>query len=102
VNGREGVREEEKLRGRGKQGKCFWGSLGRGSADKGDKAMATKAVKVTLPMVLAAIEEDNNLGFCLVCGAEASGVEPDAREYQCEGCGQRKVYGAEELLFMLA
>ncbi len=64
--------------------------------------MATKAVKVTLPMVLAAIEEDNNLGFCLACGAEASGVEPDAREYECEECGERKVYGAEELLFMLA
>lgn len=58
--------------------------------------------KVTLERVMEAVEEDNSLGFCLGCGAEASGVEPDAREYKCEACGERKVYGAEELLFMLA
>jgi hypothetical protein len=64
--------------------------------------MALDTSKVTIERVMQAIEEDNSLGFCLGCGAEASGVEPDAREYQCEECGQRKVYGAEELLFMLA
>lgn len=37
-------------------------------------------------------------GFCLACGAEASGVEPDARRYECESCGERQVYGVEELL----
>lgn len=37
-------------------------------------------------------------GFCLACGAEASGVEPDARRYECEACGERQVYGVEELL----
>jgi hypothetical protein len=58
--------------------------------------------KVTLERVMEAIEQDDSLGFCLGCGAEASGCEPDAREYKCEECGQRKVYGAEELLFMLA
>jgi len=26
----------------------------------------------------------------------------DAREYECEHCGERAVYGAEELLFMIA
>jgi len=51
---------------------------------------------------MEAVEEDDCLGFCLACGEQASGVEPDAREYQCESCGQRKVYGAEELLLMLA
>jgi hypothetical protein len=50
--------------------------------------------------VMAAIEEDDCLGFCLACGAEASGVEPDARRYKCEGCGAREVYGAEECLVM--
>ncbi len=56
--------------------------------------------KVTLQQVLAAIEADDNLGFCLACGAEAYCVEPDAREYECESCGENKVYGAEELLLM--
>jgi hypothetical protein len=27
-------------------------------------------------------------------------VEPDARRYTCEGCGQPKVYGLEELVLM--
>ena len=46
------------------------------------------------------IEGDNSGGFCLACGAEASAVEPDARKYTCETCGQPKVYGAEELVIM--
>jgi len=41
-----------------------------------------------------------NLGFCLACGAEASGVELDARRCKCEICGKPKVYGLAELLFM--
>jgi hypothetical protein len=56
--------------------------------------------KVTLQQVLAAIEADDNLGFCLACGAEAYCVEPDARKYECESCGEHKVHGAEELLLM--
>lgn len=40
-------------------------------------------------------------GFCVACGAEAEGVEPDARKYSCEACGEKAVYGAEELLIRL-
>lgn len=36
-------------------------------------------------------------GFCIICGVDAFGVEPDARKYECEACGERGVYGAEEL-----
>ena len=50
--------------------------------------------------VLTMLEDDDNAGFCLGCGAEAYGVEPDARGYVCESCGQPRVYGAEELLIM--
>ena len=39
-------------------------------------------------------------GFCIICGETASGVEPDANEYICEGCGQPGVYGYEELMLM--
>ena len=56
--------------------------------------------KVTLDQILAAIEADDNLGFCVSCGSEAYGVEPDAREYECEECGEPQVYGADELLIM--
>lgn len=57
---------------------------------------------ITLELVLNACENDDNLGFCLSCGAEAYGVEPDARRYTCESCDEDKVYGAEELLIMMA
>lgn len=43
---------------------------------------------------------EGNLGACIVCGAEAEGVEPDARAYKCEECGALAVYGLEELLVM--
>lgn len=40
----------------------------------------------------------DNPGFCIACGAEADGCEPDARNYECECCGKREVFGAAELL----
>lgn len=43
---------------------------------------------------------DHNTGRCNSCGAEADGVEPDARKYKCEECGENEVYGLEELLIM--
>ncbi len=42
--------------------------------------------------------EDN--GFCVACGADAYGVEPDAERYPCEDCGKKAVFGAEQLLLM--
>ncbi len=55
-----------------------------------------------LDRVMELVEEDSNTGLCLACGAEHGGVEPDARRYPCEACGARRVYGAEELLLMIA
>lgn len=52
---------------------------------------------------LETIEEailDGTIGFCTACGSEAYGVEPDACGYECEVCGERKVFGAEELVLM--
>ena len=51
-----------------------------------------------LDEVLEAAEMDGNIGFCIACGEQAFDVEPDARKYECESCGEHKVYGAEELL----
>ena len=56
--------------------------------------------KVTIEQIVEAVEADDCLGFCIACGAEAFNVEPDARNYECEGCGARQVFGAEELLLM--
>jgi predicted amidophosphoribosyltransferase len=61
---------------------------------------------VTLDRVTEALERAHssldNPGFCIRCGAEAEGVEPDARKYACESCGEPGVYGVEELLLCLA
>tara|TARA_Y100000310_G_C20152577_1_gene565462 strand:+ start:339 stop:539 length:201 start_codon:yes stop_codon:yes gene_type:complete len=52
--------------------------------------------------VLAAAEEQmfglGNGGFCIKCGNEQEGCEPDARQYECEACGEKAVYGASELM----
>ncbi len=58
------------------------------------------ANKVSLKRIMAAVEADDNLGFCTACGRKAHSVEPDARGYTCEGCGEPKVFGAEELLMI--
>lgn len=44
----------------------------------------------------------DNPGFCIECGHEVEGVEPDAREYECEVCGEPAVFGCEELLLEVA
>ncbi len=54
---------------------------------------------VDVDRIIAAIEADDGLGFCTACGEEQYYCEPDAREYECETCGEHKVFGAEELLF---
>ena len=51
-----------------------------------------------LEVIQDAMEEQ--CGFCVECGAERECCEPDAREYECDECGQREVYGAEELIVM--
>lgn len=42
----------------------------------------------------------DNPGFCLACGAEQDGCDPDMRKGKCMECGALKVYGAEEVLMM--
>lgn len=61
---------------------------------------------VTLERVTEAAQRQmfgtDNPGICIACGEEQDGCEPDARAYECESCGEAKVYGAEELLLMVA
>jgi hypothetical protein len=62
--------------------------------------------RLTLAVITEAVDRYNttldNPGFCVKCGHEQDGCEPDARKYECESCGERAVYGAEELLLMMA
>lgn len=60
---------------------------------------------ITSDRICDAIERQttgtDNPGFCLVCGHEQDGCEPDARNYECELCGAHQVFGAEEILMMI-
>ena len=56
---------------------------------------------LTADRILQAAQDDEDIGFCVACGNEQDGCEPDARNYECEGCGAKAVYGAEELLMYL-
>lgn len=61
---------------------------------------------LTTERICEAVEREmtslDNPGFCIECGADAEGCEPDAREYECEVCGKPAVYGAAELLMEVA
>jgi hypothetical protein len=61
---------------------------------------------LTLERIEEAVERRmnslDNPGFCIECGSEADGCEPDARGYECESCGEAQVYGADELLLEVA
>lgn len=58
--------------------------------------------KLTQERVLNAVSRNwstlENPGFCLACGADADGVEPDAENYECVECGEYMVFGAEQVL----
>jgi predicted RNA-binding Zn-ribbon protein involved in translation (DUF1610 family) len=61
-----------------------------------------RKIKIPASALEAMLARDNNEGFCLSCGAEAYGVEPDAVNYRCESCGAQEVFGASEILIMEA
>jgi len=57
---------------------------------------------VTADRIAEALEESSGWGsdspgFCVACGADAWGVEPDAERYECDDCGKPAVYGAEQI-----
>ena len=57
---------------------------------------------ITEERICEAVESNmfglENPGFCIACGADADGCEPDARNYKCEECEEKQVFGAEEIM----
>lgn len=68
--------------------------------DEDPSAAAPEPRKISMDQVMEAVQADDGTGFCLACGEQASGCEPDAHNYTCDSCGQNQVFGAEELLMM--
>ena len=61
---------------------------------------------ITAERVAQAVERElttlDNPGFCIAYGVEAEGCEPDARQCECESCGEPAAYGAAEILIAIA
>jgi hypothetical protein len=59
-----------------------------------------------IEQVMEAVKESwsscSNPGFCMACGAERGGCEPDAENYECWECGENMVFGAEQVLLIYA
>ncbi len=70
--------------------------------NEGNNATTQRETKMshTFTIEQIMIADNDYGGFCTACGEEAFGVEPDARNYECESCGERKVFGASELAIM--
>ena len=56
---------------------------------------------MTTEQIIELVEFDSNQGICKACGEFADCVEPDARNYTCDFCGENQVFGAEEILISL-
>jgi hypothetical protein len=60
---------------------------------------------ITAERVMEAVKSEmfglENPGFCVACGADQEGCEPDARNYECESCGEKQVFGAQEVMMMM-
>jgi hypothetical protein len=65
-------------------------------------AIAGPTKVISLARVKAAVSRDDSTGFCLSCGSEQGGTEPDADSYRCESCGSMSVQGAENVLMGMA
>ena len=57
-------------------------------------------MKIDYAVLKDVLESGEQVGFCLACGFQEDGVEPDARGYECDACGEPQVYGAEEIVLM--
>lgn len=76
------------------------------STEKRMKPVPKMHESITADRIVEAVERHmtslDNPGFCIYCGFEQEGCEPDARKYECESCGRNGIYGAEEILIHIA
>lgn len=43
---------------------------------------------------------EDYMGLCLACKEEKDSCEPDAEYYECDNCGENKVFGTEQLMIL--
>jgi hypothetical protein len=75
-------------------------SIAERRADRVSYTTKSGAQQYKMPVEVFEDPESDTMGFCLACGEFAYGVEPDARKYECDSCGEHKVYGCGEIALM--
>ena len=64
-----------------------------------------RGAKISRNAIIRAAEESmfgmGNPGFCIACGEEREGCEPDAANYECYDCEEMAVHGAESLMMLV-
>ena len=59
--------------------------------------MTQKIAEGVAEKALEALNQGADMtGFCLSCGNQQDGVEPDAKGYKCDSCDKGQVMGAED------
>jgi len=53
---------------------------------------------LTDEFIMEARFDENNPGFCLICGEKTIGIDPDAKNYKCESCGAEQVFDLRWLM----
>lgn len=56
--------------------------------------------RISYRAVFSSYDEMEGVGFCAHCGDHHYNVEADAKQEECESCGENAVYGSEQLLTM--
>ena len=42
--------------------------------------------------------DDECIGFCVDCGCDSEGCEPDLCRGKCPSCGQHQLYGIQQIM----
>lgn len=58
--------------------------------------------QIIVDLALAAVENDEYLGYCTSCLCEHDGIEPDVDGHECYSCGNHTVMGAETVILNYA
>jgi hypothetical protein len=68
---------------------------------EGGKVSFDGGPEIAIAALCSAVECRQMIGYCIACGHQQDGCEPDAIQYACLNCGELCVYGAEELVLRI-
>jgi len=49
---------------------------------------------IPINRLIEVMANDESIGFCVCCGNEIFGVDPDTKNMKCDNCGKFSVFGS--------